>query len=300
MTTLTSTQPPAGVAHRLHGRTRAATNFAIFAAVAVTIGWAGIALDRAMDEPRGNSLGMGLWLVLPALTAVLLFRLGPDGGGPLGLTLRFPQRTRWFTFAALFYLPFTALIVLAGIASGLASFDASGAAGKPTLLAAIVGALAPLALKNFFEELAWRGFGTRTAIAAGLPRLASLGALHPPLLRRRARLRRRLRRAAAPHRLDLARRAHAHGRRRPRQHAHPRRPPHLQQPRRRALLARPQLARQHPPPRPRRPPADAPCEGGLAIRTLSWSCASRPRSASSRRPRFPSAALRRYKPSATG
>ena len=74
MTTLTSTQPPAGVAHRLQGRTRAATNFAIFAAVAVTIGWAGIALDRAMDEPRGNSLGMALWLVLPALTAVLLVR----------------------------------------------------------------------------------------------------------------------------------------------------------------------------------------------------------------------------------
>src|SRR5918994_4471668 len=171
MTTLTGTQPPAEVAHRLQGRTRAATNLAIFAAVAVTIGWAGIALDRAMDEPRGNSLGMGLWLVLPALTAVLLVRIRPDGGGPLGLTLRFPQRTRWFTLAALFYVPFTALIVLAGIVAGVGSFDASSPAGKPALLAAIVGALAPLALKNVFEELAWRGFGTRTAIAAGLPRL---------------------------------------------------------------------------------------------------------------------------------
>ena len=171
MATLTSTQPPAGVAHRLQGRTRAATNSAIFAAVAVTIGWAGIALDRAMDEPRGNSLGMGLWLVLPALTAVLLFRLRPDGGGPLGLTLRFPQRTRWFAFAALFYVPFTALIVLAGIVAGVGSFDASGAASKPTLLAGIAVALAPLLIKNFFEELTWRGYGTRTAIAAGLPRL---------------------------------------------------------------------------------------------------------------------------------
>ena len=124
-----------------------------------------------MDEPRGNSLGMGLWLVLPALTAVLLFRLRPDGGGPLGLTLRFPQRTRWFAFAALFYVPFTALIVLAGIVAGVGSFDASGAASKPTLLAGIAVALAPLLIKNFFEELTWRGYGTRTAIAAGLPRL---------------------------------------------------------------------------------------------------------------------------------
>src|ERR671911_1586793 len=150
MTTLTSTQPPAEVTHRRERRTRAATNFALFAAVAVTVGWAGIALDRATDAPRGNSLGMGLWLVLPALTAVLLFRLRPDGGGPLGLTLRFPQRTRWFAFAALFYVPFTALIVLAGIVAGVGSFDASGAVGKPTLLAGIAVALAPLLIKNFF------------------------------------------------------------------------------------------------------------------------------------------------------
>jgi membrane protease YdiL (CAAX protease family) len=172
MTSLTSPHTPEGV-HRFATWNRAATNFGIFAAVAIMVGWVGIALDKATDAPRGNSFGMGLWLVLPALTAVLLVRFHPDGGGPLGLTLRFPHRTRWFAFAALFYLPFTALIVLSGIATGTGSFDASSPAGKPALLAGIAAALAPLTLKNFFEELAWRGFGTRTAIAAGLPRLRS-------------------------------------------------------------------------------------------------------------------------------
>jgi len=171
MTTLTSTPTPAAVADRLEGKARAAVNFTIFAAVAVAVGWVGIALDAVTGASRGNSLGMGLWLVLPALTGVLLVRLRPDGGGPLGLTLRFPHRARWFIFAALFYLPLTALTVLAGVATGLGSFDASSPAGKPALLAGIAAALAPLALKNFFEELAFRGFGTRTAVTAGLPRL---------------------------------------------------------------------------------------------------------------------------------
>jgi membrane protease YdiL (CAAX protease family) len=69
------------------------------------------------------------------------------------------------------YLPFTALIVLAGSATGVGNLDAGSPAGKPALIAGIAAALAPLALKNVFEELAWRGFGTRTAIAAGLPRV---------------------------------------------------------------------------------------------------------------------------------
>jgi membrane protease YdiL (CAAX protease family) len=172
MTAMTTATPtPAGVAHRSRATHRAAANSALFALVAVSVGWAGVALDKATGAARGNSLGMGLWLVLPALTAVLLVRLRPDGGGPLGLTLRFPHRTRWFGFAALLYLPLTALIVLTGVAAGLGSFHATSAAGKPALLAASAAALAPLALKNTLEELMWRGFGTRTAIAAGLPRL---------------------------------------------------------------------------------------------------------------------------------
>src|SRR6266508_6035806 len=71
---------------------RARTNFLIFALVTIGIGWIGVALDTATDAPRGNSTGMGLWLIVPALTAIALYLLHRDGGGTLGLTLRFPHR----------------------------------------------------------------------------------------------------------------------------------------------------------------------------------------------------------------
>lgn len=165
--------PPADVDQHIARPARARTNYAIFAAIAGTIGWAGVALDQATGAPRGNSLGMGLWILIPAVAAVLLSRFRPDGGGPLGLTLQFPDRTRWFALAALLYLPYTAIIVLAGIAAGVGTFQATGQAGKPGLVAAMVTALPALLLKNTLEELTWRGYGTRTAVATGLPRLGS-------------------------------------------------------------------------------------------------------------------------------
>lgn len=167
---MTKSGPGLGRAAR---RRRAAINYAIFAGVAVTIGWAGIALDEASKQPATNSLGMGLWIIAPLLAAVLLFRFHPDGAGPLGLTLRFAHRGRWFAFAALVYPVVTALIVMAGIAFGVATFDASGPAGSRALIVAMAAVVPALVLKNTIEELTWRGFGTRTALAAGLPRLRS-------------------------------------------------------------------------------------------------------------------------------
>jgi membrane protease YdiL (CAAX protease family) len=67
----------------------------------------------------------------------------------------------------------TALIVLAAITSGLGTFDASGPSGSPALIVAMVAALPALTLKNTIEELTWRGFGTRTALATGTSRLGS-------------------------------------------------------------------------------------------------------------------------------
>lgn len=104
---------------RAGSRRRATINYAIFAAVAVAIGWAGIALDQATEQPATNGLGMGLWIIGPLVAAVALVRLRPDGAGPLGLTLRFAARTRWFGFAALAYPAVTALLVMAAIATEL-------------------------------------------------------------------------------------------------------------------------------------------------------------------------------------
>ena len=152
---------------------RARRNYLIFAIVAVTIGWLGVALDEATGAPPGDSIGMGLWIVVPAITALLLHRLRPDGGGSLGLTLRFPDRARWFALAATFYAPFTAIVVLAGIAAGVASFRTDPGGATTGLLAAVATAVPALFVKNILEELIWRGYGTPTALATGIPRLWS-------------------------------------------------------------------------------------------------------------------------------
>ncbi len=153
---------------RGHPTGRARTNFLIFALVTIGIGWIGVALDQATNAPHANSTGMGLWFTVPALTAIALYLVHRDGGGTLGLTLRFPHRTRWFTLATLIYPAVTAVIVLVGIAAGIVTFHPAPSPGKPTFLLAFLAALAPMTVKNTIEEFIFRGYGTRTAVALGL------------------------------------------------------------------------------------------------------------------------------------
>ncbi|WP_188193393.1 CPBP family intramembrane glutamic endopeptidase [Nonomuraea sp. SYSU D8015] len=162
-------------------RHRARVNFAIFAVVVAGGGWVFAALDRAAGESTGaatttstsgSTLGQGLWLLVPALTALALHFFGKDGAGPLGLTLRFAGRVRWFAFAVALYPAATALCVALATATGAATFSLTPAAGKPALAEAFAAALAFLLVKNLLEELIFRGYATRTAMALGLPGIA--------------------------------------------------------------------------------------------------------------------------------
>ena len=52
---------------------------AIFIFVILVSGWLGVLLDSMLPkQPKGNSLGMGLWLVLPLFTALLLRLISRD------------------------------------------------------------------------------------------------------------------------------------------------------------------------------------------------------------------------------
>lgn len=45
----------------------------VFIIVVLSGGWLGVLLDSVLtDQTEGNSLGMGLWLVLPFFTAIFL------------------------------------------------------------------------------------------------------------------------------------------------------------------------------------------------------------------------------------
>ncbi len=174
MTTAQSVTSPTAT-HRFPLRAR--INFAVFAVIVAGIGWVGVALDRAsgahtgtsgVTSTNGSTNGQGLWILVPALTAVALYYLSRDGAGRLGLTLRFPHRGRWFGFAVALMPAATTVTVLAGITLGLTTLHASPVPGKPALLASFAAGLGFLILKNAVEEFIFRGYGTRTAMATGL------------------------------------------------------------------------------------------------------------------------------------
>jgi membrane protease YdiL (CAAX protease family) len=155
---------------------RARLNFVLFSIAAVGAGWLGLALDRAAGEAGSNevafssgegTLGQLLFILGPAVAGLLLFFLSRDGAGPLGLTLKFEHRTRWFAFATAFY-PFATAVVLAGaLAVGAATLSVAPDPGQPTFLAAFLAVFAVQLIKNPIEEFAFRGYGTRTAMALG-------------------------------------------------------------------------------------------------------------------------------------
>lgn len=156
---------------------RARVNLVVFATVVVGIGWVGVAMDQATGAATGTSSatstsgstnGQGLWILVPALTALALYYLRPDAGGPLGLTFGFEHRARWLTFAIFLFPAVIALTVLVGIALGLSTLHLDPLPGRPTLMASFFAGLGFLTIKNVAEEFIFRGYGTRTARAAGL------------------------------------------------------------------------------------------------------------------------------------
>ncbi|MBB5130848.1 membrane protease YdiL (CAAX protease family) [Thermocatellispora tengchongensis] len=147
-------------------RRRARINFAVWAVIAAGAGWPLMTFGDA-------SSAQGLWILLPALTALALHYLHRDGAGPLGLTLRIAHPVRWFAFATVLYPAAAVVTTAAAVLTTAASFSAAPAPGEPPLLAAIATAIPALLLKNLLEEFIFRGYGTRTALALGVPRLAA-------------------------------------------------------------------------------------------------------------------------------
>lgn len=48
-------------------------NVVVFALVVIFSGWIGVLVDSVLtDQPEWNSIGMGVWLVLPMLAALCL------------------------------------------------------------------------------------------------------------------------------------------------------------------------------------------------------------------------------------
>ena len=127
---------------------------AIFVFVTLTAGIFGYMLDQVLtDQPEGNSLGMGLWLVLPLLTGIVLRIINKDLK-EIGARTNFRNNMKWYGVAVLVY-PFIMLIsiIIAKAGGGLTIGKFESGALFALMLTTFFGSC----IKNIFEEFAWRG-----------------------------------------------------------------------------------------------------------------------------------------------
>ena len=126
----------------------------IFVFVTITSGMLGYLLDQILTEqPEGNSLGMGLWLVLPFLTGIVLRIINKDLN-KIGALPNFKNNMKWYAVAFLVF-PCTMLtcIVVAKILGGLIVRETNLGA----LFIVMLTTFFANCIKNIFEEFAWRG-----------------------------------------------------------------------------------------------------------------------------------------------
>lgn len=127
---------------------------AIFVFITITAGLFGYLLDQVLTEqPEGDSLGMGLWLVLPLFTGIVLRIINKDMK-QMGVRPNFKHNLKWYAVAVLAF-PATTLISIIGakMAGGLSVADIELSA----LFMLMFTTFLANCIKNIFEEFAWRG-----------------------------------------------------------------------------------------------------------------------------------------------
>lgn len=141
-------------------------NMVLFVIVVLVSGWIGFLVDFILPaQPRGDSLGMGIWLVLPLLTAFLIIFFSKLSWEDLGFRPNFKGNIKWYLAAFLIFPLVTAIVLMIGAATNW--IDLSAFSFKP-FIAAFGGALLINFIKNVFEETAWRGYLTSQLIKLNL------------------------------------------------------------------------------------------------------------------------------------
>ncbi len=133
-------------------------NLIIFIVVVLLCGWLGVLVDRVIPEqPKGDTLGMGIWLVLPLLTTILLRTFAGDGWRDVGLLPNLKDNLKWYVFSLFVYPVVTSIVLLISYVFGWMDFSKFNI---NTVVSVFVGGLLPQFVKNFFEESVWRGYLT--------------------------------------------------------------------------------------------------------------------------------------------
>ena len=141
-------------------------NIGLFVFVVLISGWLGVLVDSFLaGHPEGDSAGMGIWLVLPLLTAFIIIIFSKLSWRGLGLKPNFKGNMKWYLASILIFPVVTAIILLIGAATNW--IDLSALNLKPLILGFFSTLLINFII-DIFEETAWRGYLTSQLLKLNL------------------------------------------------------------------------------------------------------------------------------------
>lgn len=130
----------------------------IFTVIVIISGWLGILVDSILvEQPEGDSLGMGLWLVLPLLTTIMIILFLKDSRKDIGFKPNFKGNIKWYLASVLIFPFVTGIILIIGATTKW--IDLSALNLKRFFLVFCATLLVNF-IKNIFEETVWRGYLT--------------------------------------------------------------------------------------------------------------------------------------------
>lgn len=145
---------------------KAIRNIGFFVFVVIISGWIGVLVDSFLTgQPEGDSLGMGIWLVLPLLTAFVIILSSKASWKDLGFKPNFKGNIKWYLASVLIFPVVTAIVLIIGAATNW--IDLSALNLKPFILAFCSTLLINFII-NIFEETAWRGYLTSQLVKLNL------------------------------------------------------------------------------------------------------------------------------------
>ncbi len=144
----------------MHGYSNRTTvrNLMIFIIVVLASGWIGRGLDILMGSTASESLGMGLWIIIPLGISLLLRAFAGDGWKDFGIKPNFKGNASWYVISLLIYPVLTALVLIIGNSLDLITFPNLSLNSLRLIVQAFALGILPQFIKNIFEEAAWRGY----------------------------------------------------------------------------------------------------------------------------------------------
>lgn len=135
----------------------------IFSVMVVSSGWIGVLIEKLLSGKlkEGSTPGMGLWLVIPVLSVIILRVFMKNGWKPLGIKPKFKGNIKWYIFSILIFPVITIAVLTVGVVTNwidISQFNIE------KFLYAFYSIFISLFIKNIFEELSWRGFLTERLI----------------------------------------------------------------------------------------------------------------------------------------